>query len=162
MYDLQPALDERTGSARGPSPLDAVNPLSLERRPAAAGRRDIGVRELETGAVSALDVVDLRLVQVLEAQRVDVKLHPMGFEPFVEVGRLVLEVEVVLEASAPSADDAEAKALAIEALGTGDFFDLVGGERGDRDHRVMVSAGRTEKGDCRTALDSTSSIGPCN
>src|SRR5688572_32169403 len=48
-------------------------PLGLERRTAAAGRCHVGVRELEARTVRALDVVDLRLVQVLEAQGVDVE-----------------------------------------------------------------------------------------
>src|SRR5262249_50212144 len=72
------------------------NPLRLERRPAAAGRCDVWVSELEARAVRALDVVDLRLVEVLEAQRVDVQGHPVRLEALVEIRRLVLEIEVVL------------------------------------------------------------------
>src|SRR5262249_23090527 len=108
--------------------------LCRERGPAAAGALDVRVAELEAGAVEALYVVDLGPVEVLVAERVDVELDALVLERLVELGRLVLEVEVVGEAGAPSADDAQAQPLAREVLGGGDFQDLLGRLLRDRDH----------------------------
>src|SRR5262249_3575571 len=94
----------------------------------------VRVAELEAGAVEALDVVDLGPVEVLEAQRVDVELDALVLERLVELGRLVLEVEVVGEARAAAADDTQPQALPQELLCDGDLLDLLCRLLRDGDH----------------------------
>ena len=107
------ASQVRPSTGRGP--LGPHRRLGREGGAAPAGALHVRVAELEAGAVEALDVVDLRPVQVLVAQGIDVELDALVLERLVEVGRLVLEVEVVREARAAAADDAEAQALARPA-----------------------------------------------
>jgi hypothetical protein len=66
-----------THRARKASPWHGVGggSLCLERRTAAAGSRNVRIAEFEAGAMGAVDVVDLRAVQVLVAERVDEQLH---------------------------------------------------------------------------------------
>src|SRR5688572_16926911 len=108
--------------------------LGAEAGAAAAGALGLRVHELEPRAVQALDVVDLGPLEVLVAHHVDVELHPVRHELLVHVGRLFLEVEVVLEAGAPASDDPDPKALLAEVLGGANLFDLGGGTGGERDH----------------------------
>src|SRR5690606_33781040 len=106
---------------------------------AAAGPGDIRVSELEAGAVDAFDVVNFGSVEVLITQRIDVHLHTVGLEELVHFGRLVFEVEVVLEPSAPAADDAEAEPLILESLCKGDLTDLLSRIGGDRNHGFFLA-----------------------
>src|SRR5690606_8272307 len=78
------------------------------------------------------------VLEVLEAQRIDVELDALGLELLVHVRRLVLEVEVVREPGASSADDAKAEALVREVLGLGDLLDLRRGPVRDRDHAWTI------------------------
>src|ERR1019366_7474706 len=112
----------------------ATIPLCRERRAAAAGALGVRVVELEARSVEAFDVVDLGVLEVLEAHRIDVELHAVRLELLVHVADLVLEVEVVGEASAASADHAQAEPLPAKGFGLGDLADLRGGLLGDRDH----------------------------
>src|SRR5512132_1028409 len=128
--------------------------LRRERRAAAARALHVGVAELEAGAVEALDVVDLGPLQVLVAERIDEELDALVLERLVHVGGLVLEVQVVREASATAADDAEPQALAAEILGAGNLVNLLGRLFCDRDHptppvqqlRISRSMGSTRGG----------------
>src|ERR1017187_9972521 len=88
---------------RGTPPPRTRLRLRRERRAAAAGAFGVRVVELETRSVEPLDVVDLGVLEVLEAHRIDVELHPVRLELLVHVADLVLEVEIVGEASAASA-----------------------------------------------------------
>src|ERR1019366_7176686 len=112
----------------------ATIPLCRERRAAAAGALGVRVVELEARSVEAYDVVDLGVLEVLEAHRIDVELHAVRLELLVHVAALVLEVEVVGEPGAPSTDHAQSQPLPGEGLGLGDFANLGGGLLGDRDH----------------------------
>src|SRR5262245_51652238 len=80
----------------------------LHRRAATAAAGRVRIVELEPRSVDAFDVVDLRILEVLEAQRIDVELHSIGLELLVDVGDLILEVEVVGEPRASTADDTQA------------------------------------------------------
>src|SRR5688500_15596355 len=81
------------------------------------------------------DVVDLRAVQVLKAERVDVEVDAVRLEAFVHVGRLVLEVKIVGEPGAPTPNHAKPETLALQSLGISDFFYFLGGFLGDGYHR---------------------------
>ena len=80
-----------------------------ERAAAAAGRDDVRVLDLEAGAGQRVDVVDLRAVDVLERLRLDQQAQAVALEDPVVVALLV-EGEVVLEARAAAAADADAQA----------------------------------------------------
>lgn len=64
-----------------------VRESNLERRTAPARSRDIGVPEFEPGAVRGLDEVDLRPVQVLVAQGIDIERNAMRLKAFVHFRR---------------------------------------------------------------------------
>src|SRR4051812_13884367 len=77
-----------------------------EGGPAAAGRLDVGVDELEAGALEAFDVVDRRAGQVLQAHRIDDQRHAERIERAVGV-ELLVEVEIVGEPRAAAANHAQ-------------------------------------------------------
>src|SRR5687767_1922600 len=96
-----------------------------DRGAAAAGRLDVRVVELEPGALQTLDVVDLGAHEVHEAHLIDVDLDPVDLELAVHLG-LAVEVEVVREARAAAADDAQAQPhLGLDPLGLADLEHLV-------------------------------------
>src|SRR5690606_12731671 len=128
----------------GPTPKSAKGSISgAEGGAAAAGAADVGVTELEAGPLDALHVVDLRAVQVLEAQGIHVELDAVRLEVLVHLRGLVFEVEIVLEAGAAASHDAEPEALSLQALRARNFLDLAGRERGDRNHGGNI--GRTTR-----------------
>ena len=57
---------------------------------------------------------DVERVRTMGIQRyIDEQLHPVGFVALVHIGRLVLEIQVVLEASAAATNDPQAQTLAF-------------------------------------------------
>lgn len=134
-----------TCSAEGAAP-EEIPRLRAERATATARTGDVWISELEPGAMYAFDVVDLRSIEVLEAQRVDVHLHAVGLELLVHVCWLVLEVQIVLEASAAATYDSEAQSLAGKTFGGGDFLNFFSSVMGDRDHFYkLIETARDER-----------------
>ena len=88
------AAPPRTGHSTGEIPTrDAAEPRSLPQRAeqdswpatrnedaAAAGRDDVGVLDLEAGALEAVDVVDHRAADVRQASAVDQQPEPVALE----------------------------------------------------------------------------------
>src|SRR5690242_51582 len=80
--------------------------LRREARPAAAGVLRVGVLEGEPALPELpLDVVDLDAHEVHRAHRVDEATDALHLEDEVAGALLLLEVQAVLEAGAPAADD---------------------------------------------------------
>src|SRR4051812_36732620 len=79
-----------------------------EGRAAAARGHDVRVVHLEAGALERVDVVDARAVDVRQALVVDEDTEAVVLEDGVAVA-LVVEREVVLEARAAAAADADAQ-----------------------------------------------------
>jgi hypothetical protein len=84
--------------------------------------------------VQLLDVIDLGVIEVLERQRIDVELHPVALELLVHLPHRLLEVEVVGEARAATADDPQPQPLPLQVLRLGDLLDLARRAFRDRDH----------------------------
>src|ERR1035437_8504885 len=82
-----------------------------ERGATAAGSHDVGVVDLEPGALKAFLVVDRRAADELDALVVDEHLQPVGLEHDVVVALLV-EGELVLKARAAAASNTDAQACA--------------------------------------------------
>src|SRR5579883_1549989 len=112
--DVFDARSAPRGSALGRARSDRAQKESEgDGGAAAAGAFGVRVVELEPGPVQPLDVVDLRTLEVLEAQRIDVELDAVRLELLVELADLVLEVEIVGEAGAAAADHAQTQPLPI-------------------------------------------------
>src|SRR5512140_808334 len=112
--------------------------LDGERRAAAARRLHVRIVELESGALQALDVIDLGPDQIHEAHLVDDALHALDLELAIDLGRLV-EVEVVREAGTPTTDDAQAQRHGVlDPFRLADLVDLGGGDRGEDEHRLRA------------------------
>src|SRR5215217_31706 len=135
----QPAMArarERIGLRR----LDGGDLLLLrdaEGGAAAAGRDDVGVVDLEAGALKALDVVDDGALDVREARAVDQDPQAVVLEDLVAVA-LRVERERVLEAGAAAAAHADAQAgrLDVGALRVQELLDLLCTLVGERDQVV--------------------------
>src|SRR5215207_5242212 len=98
-------------------PVAATGRSDAEGAAAAAGRLDVRVLELEAGALETLDVIDLRADEVHQAHLVDDDLHALDLELLIDFRRRV-EVQVVREAGASAADDAQPQAhLGLDRLG---------------------------------------------
>ena len=85
-------LTETNGRTESTGPVHSVSDglelvSGLERRTATARPGNVRVAELEAGAVSPFDVIDLRTVEVLIAQRVDIEPNTVRLEALVELGR---------------------------------------------------------------------------
>src|SRR3954464_10562286 len=97
--------------------VSPVAGLGGERRAAAA--RVLGVRVLEAEPALpelALDVVDFHAEQVHRAHRVDEAAEAADLEHRVPRALVLLDVQAVLEAGAPAADDGDAEAGTLQAL----------------------------------------------
>src|SRR3954462_8514960 len=102
--------------------VSPVAGLGGERRAAAA--RVLGVRVLEAEPALpalALDVIDLHAQQVHGGHRVDEALHALDLEAPVAGALVLLDVEAVLEARAPTSNHRHAQAgthqvLALDGL----------------------------------------------
>src|SRR6478609_8435023 len=100
-------LVDRTGenarhrpAARGRLPLSG-----LEGRAATARAGHVWIAKLEPGAIRPFDIVNLGAVQVLIAERIDEQFDAVRLEQLIQIRRLVLEVQVILETGAATAND---------------------------------------------------------
>src|SRR3954471_22076896 len=98
-----------------------------EGRAAAARGDDVGVVDLEAGALERVDVVDRRAVDVGEARPVDQQLQTVALEDHVAVALLV-EGELILKARAAAAahTDAQPGGCGRLALTGEKLLDLLG------------------------------------
>jgi hypothetical protein len=91
-----------------------------------------GLLNLKPAPDRPFDVVDLRADQVHQAHLVDDDLDPGDRELLIDLGRAV-EVQIVGEAGAAAADDAQPQAhVGLDLLGVADLVDL-----GRRDRREL-------------------------
>ena len=125
----------RSKSDRG----DLLLVRDAERGAAAAGGDDVGVVDLEAGAVERVDVVDLRAVDVGQALAVDEDPQAVVLEDGVAVALLV-EGELVLEARAAAARRrrADRRDYGFGALGRQELADLLGALLGEGDALGVV------------------------
>jgi hypothetical protein len=112
--------------------------LYVERGAATARTGDVGVAKLEAGAHCSLDVVDLRAVQVLVTQRIDVQLNAARFELLIELGGIFLEVQIVLEPRAAAPNYPQSKSLTDEAFALGNLTNFLCGDLGNGNHGELV------------------------
>src|SRR5689334_25374887 len=95
-----------------------------ERRAASTRRLYIRILELEASTLQSFDVIDLGADEVHEAHLVDNALHSLNLELTIHLSGLV-EVQVVREASAAAADNAEAQRhVRLDTFGVTDRVDL--------------------------------------
>src|SRR5207249_7733805 len=106
------------------APRRSRTDLDVERLAAPAGRRGRGVVDLEPAAVESVDIVDGRLVEMLEAGRVDVDLEGPAVDDLVGRVRRLGEGQAVLEPGAAAPDDLDAKPLPRPILLGEDLRDL--------------------------------------
>lgn len=69
------ARPPRVGLVRGQTIRPIRGQLYVEGRTATARARYVGISELEPSAHRTFDIVDLRAVEILVAERIDVQLH---------------------------------------------------------------------------------------
>ena len=104
--------------------------LDAEGGAAAAGALDVGIVELEAGALEGLDVIDGDAVKVHFAHLIDEDFEAVEFVdvvgPFVD---LTFESHVIAEAGAAASDDSDAQARGDGILLRDDFFDFGYGYR---------------------------------
>ncbi len=114
----------------------------LERRATAAGGDDVGVVDLEAGALQAFHVIDLGAEDELHADLVDDHRDPIDFEDVVVVLGPV-EGKRVLEARATTAADGDPQGLTLGVRLAGEQLgDLAGRLVGQGDCRLGSVAGR--------------------
>lgn len=99
--------------------------LYAEGGAAAASALDVGIVELEAGALDGFDVIDGNAVEVHFAHLVDEDFQAVEFVDVVAIlVDLAFEGHVIAEARAASADDGNAQARGHRRLLRDNFFDL--------------------------------------
>src|SRR4051794_21250390 len=143
-------------STRRGASLDGGDLLLLrhaERGAAAARGDDVGIVDLEAGALQRVDVVDDRSADVREARTVDEDTEPLILEHLVVLA-LGVERQRVLEPGAAATADAHPQAggLHVGALGVEGLLDLLGALLGEADHDPLSkSASKASRSVARTA-----------
>src|SRR5262249_31210461 len=107
----------------------------LERVPAAAGRTDVRVVDLEARLLQAVQEVDRRTLEIRSAVRIDHDLDAMQVQLVVAFLRPAVESERVFEAGAAATLDGDAQNRDFVLLGH-ELLDLVRSSLGERDQGV--------------------------
>src|SRR5690606_32329868 len=120
-----------------------------EAAAAAAGRLRVRVADGELRALQALDIIDRRAHQVLQAQRVDQQGHAIGRHREVVIALLFVELEAVLEARAAATLDVDAQLEGVVALFGDQLADLGRGRGGQLQRavkRLVPGGGKIDGG----------------
>src|SRR5690606_18811673 len=83
-------------AAAGPSAMAAGFPAGADRVPTPTGRHGIGVVDAEATAHERVDIVDVRTVQVTQADRVDDDVHPLKRSGVIVLAGVRLEGHPIL------------------------------------------------------------------
>src|SRR5207249_4783552 len=76
--------------------------LGGERGAAPTGAGGVGIQELESCIVQAVDVVEAGAVHILVADGVNKELHPILLDDYVIVAGIGVETQIILEPGAPA------------------------------------------------------------
>src|ERR1041385_5041913 len=131
----------RRSGARGPAAGSGG-----ERRPAAARRLGVRVREAESGAVQTVREIERRPVEDEVALPVDEDAHAVLLVHLVSLDGVLLERQLVRHAGAAAADDGDPQTVPLEFLLLQDALDLFRRLVRDVNHRSSL--------DCFIALSS--------
>src|SRR3954471_12297721 len=129
----------RGALGRASDGADLLLVRDAEGRATAARGDDVGVVDLEAGALQRVDVVDRRAVDVRQARAVDEELQAMALEDHVAFALLV-EGELILEPRAASTAHADPQAgrRRLFALAGEKLLDLLGALVAERDSLGLV------------------------
>src|SRR5581483_7784959 len=85
--------------------------LSVKRLPAAAGRFGIRIFNGKTGALKAIDIIDLRSGQHRGTVGIDKNLHAVHFDDALLFGRLLFKGHSILEPGTAAAGDIDPQSV---------------------------------------------------
>src|SRR5438445_2407950 len=147
-----PSRSKATCSYTTPAATVTARRSDGERRAGSARVARLEVRELEPATVQTAHEIDLGFRQVLGARRVDEHTHAVVLEDAVVVARSVVEVELVAEARAATADHRDAKCARLgEAFAGTKLLHLLHRTGGEREGCGVLGC---------SALGHTRTIGP--